>query len=185
MNHVQWLRRPDLGLKQMTLPSQPPAIKWKSFVYFRKQTNCRIMEPLFFEQFFSRRFDAMGETNMMRLMGYKKSTIALKRKRRQYKGYCSEVQKEIMTKLTIVRSIKMIKLINLTRTILALKTTTQITKISILYCTKEKNRKKNRPDYYCIEEDNKITNHQNYSCILLEKLFLQQLQYVWRFWLFS
>ena len=75
---------------------------------------------------------------MIRLMGNKKSTIALKRKRRQYKGYCSEVQKEIMTKLAIVRSINMIKLMNLTRTIHALKTTTQVTKINILYCTKEK-----------------------------------------------
>ena len=39
-----------------------------------------------------------------------------------YKSYFSEVQKEIMTKLAIVRSIKMIKLMNLTRTIHALKT---------------------------------------------------------------
>ena len=46
-----------------------------------------------------------------------------------------------MTKLAIVRSINMIKLMNLTRTIHALKTTTKITKIIILYCTKYKTGK--------------------------------------------
>ena len=63
MNHVQWLRRPDLGLKQMTLPSQPPAIKWKSFVYFEKQTNCLVIEPHYFEQFFPRQVQCNNNIN--------------------------------------------------------------------------------------------------------------------------
>ena len=102
-----------------------------------------------------------------------------------YKSYFSEVQKEIMTKLAIVRSIKMIKLMNLTRTIHALKTKKENNQNYYFVLHSRQNRKTNKPDYYCIEENIKITSHQNYYCILLDKLFLQQLQHVWRFWLFS
>ena len=59
---------------------------------------------------------------IIRLIYNKEIQLHWKEEEDNFKGYYSEVQKEL--KLAIVRSIKMIKLIILTRTIHALKTTT-------------------------------------------------------------
>ena len=60
--------RPGLETNDIAFPT-PAAIKWKSFVYFRKQTNCLVIETHYFEQFFPRQVQCNGRDEYDKIDG--------------------------------------------------------------------------------------------------------------------